>query len=200
LIARDGAAAGPARFAAPMIALHWITVALLVAVYTCIELRELFPRGSEPRELLKVLHYSLGLSVLALTVLRLMARAALPTPPVRPPLARWQQHLSAATHTALYLLMLTLPALGWLMLNADGKTAQLFSIELPVLLAPDEPLAEILEEVHETLGSAGYFIIALHAAAALAHHYWWRDNTLVRMLPAGPATLPRTATDRSPVR
>jgi cytochrome b561 len=29
----------------------------------------------------------------------------------------------------------------------------------------------------------GYFLIGIHAAAALAHHYIQRDNTLVRMLP-----------------
>jgi cytochrome b561 len=33
------------------------------------------------------------------------------------------------------------------------------------------------------LGSAGYWLIGLHAAAGLFHHYWVRDNTLVRMLP-----------------
>jgi cytochrome b561 len=41
-----------------------------------------------------------------------------------------------------------------------------------------------VKEVHETIGTIGYFLIGLHAAAALAHHYLWRDNTLLRMLPA----------------
>ncbi len=38
---------------------------------------------------------------------------------------------------------------------------------------------------HGDIGRAGYALIALHAAAALAHHDLWRDNTLRRMLPAG---------------
>ncbi|NBY94370.1 cytochrome b561, partial [Escherichia coli] len=31
--------------------------------------------------------------------------------------------------------------------------------------------------------NAGYFVIGLHALAALLHHYWWKDNTLLRMMP-----------------
>ena len=37
---------------------------------------------------------------------------------------------------------------------------------------------------HETVGEAGYCLIGLHAAAALFHHYFLRDNTLRRMLPS----------------
>ncbi|HAT1674454.1 TPA: cytochrome b, partial [Raoultella planticola] len=37
--------------------------------------------------------------------------------------------------------------------------------------------------VHEFLANTGYFIVGLHAAAALMHHYIWRDNTLLRMMP-----------------
>jgi len=32
---------------------------------------------------------------------------------------------------------------------------------------------------------AGYYLIGLHALAALLHHYLIRDNTLQRMLPWG---------------
>jgi cytochrome b561 len=34
------------------------------------------------------------------------------------------------------------------------------------------------------VGNFGYFLIGAHAAAALAHHYIRRDDTLLRMLPA----------------
>jgi cytochrome b561 len=40
-----------------------------------------------------------------------------------------------------------------------------------------------LKEIHEWGGVAGYWLIGLHAAAGVAHHYFWRDNTLTRMLP-----------------
>lgn len=43
--------------------------------------------------------------------------------------------------------------------------------------------ADSVAEVHEVIGTLGYFLIGLHAAAALFHHYFIKDNTLVRMLP-----------------
>jgi cytochrome b561 len=40
-----------------------------------------------------------------------------------------------------------------------------------------------LEEIHETIGTIGYYLVGLHAAAALFHHYFMRDDTLRRILP-----------------
>jgi cytochrome b561 len=56
---------------------------------------------------------------------------------------------------------------------------------LPALIAPDNALGDWIKEIHETAGTVGYWLIALHAAAALAHHYFWKDNTLRRMLASG---------------
>ncbi|MDI5303856.1 glutathione S-transferase C-terminal domain-containing protein, partial [Salmonella enterica subsp. enterica serovar Anatum] len=41
---------------------------------------------------------------------------------------------------------------------------------------------------HVTLANLGYFVIGLHAIAALMHHYFWKDNTLLRMMPRKRAT------------
>jgi len=40
------------------------------------------------------------------------------------------------------------------------------------------------QKIHTTVGEIGYYVIALHAAAALFHHYIVKDNTLRRMLPS----------------
>lgn len=56
------------------IVMHWLMLLLLVAVYACIELRELYPKGSDPRETLKQWHFMLGLAVFALVWLRLALR------------------------------------------------------------------------------------------------------------------------------
>ncbi len=74
--------------------------------------------------------------------------------------------------------------LGWLILSAESRPVPFFRIELPALIGENKALAEQLEEVHETVGNVGYFLIGMHAVAALAHHYLNRDNTLVRMLPS----------------
>jgi cytochrome b561 len=80
--------------------------------------------------------------------------------------------------------MIALPLIGWIMLSADGKPIPFFGLTLPPLIGPNEGLAEQLEELHETIGTLGYWLIGLHAMAALFHHYVLRDATLSRMLPA----------------
>jgi len=59
----------------------------------------------------------------------------------------------------------------------------IFGMQLPSLIGPDKPFAKTLEEVHETLGNIGYFLIGIHTVAALNHHHIRRNNTLLRMLP-----------------
>lgn len=173
----------PARYSSLSIALHWLMLALLVAVYACIELRELYPKGSDPREALKTWHFMLGLSVFALVWLRLAARLAGTMPRIVPPPARWQAAAAHTLHALLYLFMIGMPLAGWLLLSAAGKPVPFFGLELPALIAENKALAKQIKELHETVGTLGYYLLALHALAALFHHYVKRDNTLARMLP-----------------
>jgi cytochrome b561 len=171
------------RYGALSIGLHWIMLVLLIAVYATINLRELYPKGSDPREALKVWHFMLGLSVFALVSLRLYARLSAPTPQITPQPVAWQLMAAKSMHIALYALMLVMPVLGWLVLSAAGKPIPFFGLELPALIAKNKDLAATLKEIHEFIGTAGYYLIALHVVAALFHHYIKRDDTLRRMLP-----------------
>lgn len=171
------------RYGALSTGLHWLMLLLLVAVYATIELRELYPKGSDLREALKVWHYMLGLSVFVLVCIRVFARLSGPTPPITPEPAPWQTLSAKLVHVALYALMIGMPLLGWLMLSASGKPVPFFGLELPALISKNKDLAESIKEIHSTIGTAGYFLVGIHAAAALFHHYVQRDDTLVRMLP-----------------
>lgn len=173
------------RYSTLSIALHWIMFVLMAAVYASIELRVIFPKGSDPREAMKTLHFMLGLSVLLLVMLRIYGRAISPVPAVKPALSAAQQFAANAGHLALYALMLSLPILGWLMLSAAGKPIPFFGLELPALITQNKELAKQLKELHETIGELGYYLVALHALAALYHHHIKKDNTLIRILPGG---------------
>lgn len=165
------------------IAMHWLMLALLAAVYACIELRELYPRGSDLREGLKTWHFMLGLSVFLLAWARLGARAVSPRGSAP---RTWSGALAAAVHLALYGLMIAMPVMGWVVLSAEGDAVPFFGLTLPPLVAANEGLAERVEDLHQTVGVLGYWLIGLHAAASLFHHYVLRDGTLRRMLPGLP--------------
>lgn len=163
------------------IGLHWGMLVLLVAVYACMELSESFPRGSALRTDLKTWHYTLGMSVFFLAWLRLGVKLVTRAPPIAPALPLWQRRLSSAVQVALYILMIVMPLAGWLMLNAKGQAAPFFGIPLPVLIAENRNWASLIKDIHEAGATAGYFLLGLHAAASLFHHYILRDNTLRRM-------------------
>jgi len=172
------------RYGSLSIALHWLMLIMIAGVYACIELKGNFPKGSDTRELLKQWHFMLGLSVFALVWLRVLARAIAPTPAIQPTLPAWQAIPAKLMHLALYGLMIGAPLAGWLILSAAGKPIPFFGLELPPLVGKNPDLAGTIKEWHELAGSAGYWLIGLHAVAGLFHHFVVRDNTLTRILPS----------------
>ena len=174
------------RYGKLSITLHWLMLALFVGVYACIEIKGLLPRESIARGLFLGLHGLFGLSIFALVWVRLLGRLT-PRPPITPSLPKWQTGISHLMHFALYGLMIATPLLAWLLLSASGKPMPYFEFYLPSLVAVDPDQAKQFKHWHELLGSTGYWLIGLHAAAGLFHHYWVRDNTLTRMLPGRSA-------------
>lgn len=165
------------------IGLHWLMLLLLIAVYATIELREIFPKGSDPRKAMKMWHFMLGLSVLVFAITRLAVRLSTARPAIIPAPAAWQEILAKIMHVALYALMICMPIAGWTILSAEGNGIPFFGLELPPLIDKNKELAKLIEEVHGTAGTVGYYLIGLHALAGLYHHYFLKDNTLKRMLP-----------------
>lgn len=176
---RDSA---PQRYGKLSITLHWLMLGLFVGVYGCIEAKGLLPRGDALRAVLTGVHALLGIGIFVLVWIRLLGRLK-PRPVVIPRPPTWQIVLGHVTHLALYLLMIVTPILAWLMLSAAGKPIPYFGFALPSPMGVDTEMAKQFKEWHELLGSAGYWLIGLHACAGLFHHFWVRDNTLTRMLP-----------------
>jgi cytochrome b561 len=178
-------AAAPKRYPDSAILLHWLVLLLVVAAYACILLRTNFERGSDIREGLKAWHFMLGLSVLAATFLRIGLRVLVwKAPPITPPPPRMLHLLSIAARLAIYAWLIAMPIAGWTILSAEGDPIPFWDLNLPPLTSPDKALADQVKELHETSGTIGYFLLGLHAAAALFHHYFMKDDTLRRMLPS----------------
>ena len=127
------------------------------------------------------LHRALGVLFALLLVVRLAARLA----QVRPrTLARpgWERRAAAAAHLLLYLLPVLLVVSGYLISTADGRPVDVFGwFEVPATLHGIERQEDIAGDIHFALAMLLLAVIALHAAAALRHHFVIRDSTLRRM-------------------
>ena len=143
------------KYGAISIGLHWFMFLLLVTVYASIELRELYPKGSDIREMFKTWHFMLGLTVFSLVWFRLIARLLQVTPSIKPAIIKWQYSLAKTTHFCLYLLMIGMPIGGWLILSAEGKNVPFYGLLLPALIADNKETAELIEDIHKTVGLVG---------------------------------------------
>lgn len=143
------------------------------------------------------LHKSIGLTLLALFLLRLLWRAADRAPPDEPA-PRWQRWAAHAVHGALYVLVVALPLSGWWFNSLHGYPLQWFKLfNLPALVDKNEDMAHLAHAVHEYLFWLLLLVLLAHVGAALKHHLLDRDNVLRRMLPFGrPRPVPASEGDR----
>ena len=164
--------------------LHW-TIAVLILSIGAVGL----VMGELPRSpkyfWVYTAHKSLGLTVLALVLVRIGWRLYAGAPRPVPGTPRLQALLASATHGAIYLLILALPLSGWIYDSANAlRPFRWFGlVEVPKLVAPDEALAASAHGAHEWLFWLLMALVAGHAGAALYHHFIQRDATLARMLP-----------------
>jgi cytochrome b561 len=174
------------RYSPGLRRLHWSMAVLLALVYLLATQRGLFERGTPGRAAMLQSHFWLGIVVFGLAAWRLVLRFRDGVPPVTPPLPAWQALPAKLVHAALYvILFFAMPVLGVAAMWADGKEllVPFTGIAIPPLLGADAAFAHLLEEWHEEVGEALYWVIGLHVAAALYHHYVRRDDSLRHMLP-----------------
>ncbi|STF86853.1 cytochrome b561 [Escherichia coli] len=82
-------------------------------------------------------------------------------------------------HLVIYLLFIALPVIGLVMMYNRGNPWFGVWFDDALRFRGQFRTGNSLKSWHETLANLGYFVIGLHAAAALAHHYFWKDNTLL---------------------
>jgi cytochrome b561 len=171
----------PTNFGSVARTLHWGMALLILVSLAMIELRGWAPRGSVLRGSLRDWHSQAGLVVFSLVWFRLAWRLANLEPEIVPPPAAWQRRVAHAVEWSFYALMVVLPVLGIVMMQADGKTVSLLGASLPPMVAVDKAWSHRLEDIHGWCGNAMMFLIAAHVSASLLHRFIHRDNTLSRM-------------------
>jgi cytochrome b561 len=131
------------------------------------------------------LHKSIGLTVLALVLLRIVWRAFDRRPPDEP-MPRWQALAAHAMHAVLYVVILAIPLSGWWFNSVTGKPLQWFKqFNLPALAEKNDALRHFAHGVHEYLFWFLVLLLLAHVGGALKHHVFDQDNVLRRMLPFG---------------
>jgi cytochrome b561 len=161
---------------------HWLAFAAVALAYLFINLRGVFPRGSAEAKVPMQGHILFGLAVLAIVLPRLLHRLR-NAPPEAPAIAPWEALLSRVTHFALYAFLLVQPLLGLFTVWSGGPLKVPFTtLQIPSPMAPNHALHEQLGGLHENIGTIFYYVIGLHIAGALWHHFFRHDNTLKRML------------------
>lgn len=167
----------------PLIVLHWATFVAVAVAFGLAFARE-FVESSVERAALMDLHRSVGVTVLALTLVRALARLVGPKAPSGADLPRPMRVAARVAHVLLYALLIVTPLLGWALTSAANRVVRPFGLfDLPALVARNRELADALAEWHESCAFTLLAIIGVHAAAALYHHFARRDQVLVSMLP-----------------
>jgi cytochrome b561 len=177
----------PQRYGVRARLLHWL-MALLLALQIPAGMVMSY-RGNvlnlwnELTDFLYSAHKSIGFVLLILLLLRAVVRLTVGALPPEPSLVPWQRRIAAANHTGLYVLLLVVPVLGWLGASLFPALEVFGLVSLPPISQPDRAASDTVFNLHRLAAFLLVALIALHAAAALYHHFIRGDGVLHRMLP-----------------
>jgi cytochrome b561 len=164
---------------------HWTTVALILVQATIGLVMVALPKRPNVIPIYSF-HKSLGLTIFAFAILRLVWRAFDPRPEEPASVPYWQVIAARSGHALLYALIFAVPLSGWLFDSATSlRPLYWFGLfQVPSLTGgPDKALKEITEALHYWLFWTLAAVAAGHATIALIHHLHDRDDVLRRMLP-----------------
>ncbi|MGI9462844.1 MAG: YceI family protein [Aestuariivirgaceae bacterium] len=165
--------------------LHWLTA---LAVFGLLALGLVMTSLDLSPLMLKLYswHKWIGISVLLVTVLRLIWRYTHPAPPLPETFPRLVRLAAHSGHTALYGLLIAMPLAGWIHSSAAGFPVVWFTVlPLPDPIGPNKAVSEFFSLLHWTGAWLLIGLLIVHIGAALWHHKVRQDDVLVRMLPGG---------------
>lgn len=171
----------PLRYDAVAMTLHWLIAALIIANVAIALSAEDMPRPDAMAWM--GWHKAIGLSVLVLSVIRIVWRLVNPMPA---PIGdnRRDRAIAAATQQSFYLLMILVPLAGWLLVSSYGRPVPFFGLfQIPAIPGLVPEYGNFFGSAHGLLAFAMMGLLLLHVAAGLMHHVKLKDNTLLRMLP-----------------
>ncbi|MBL7004535.1 MAG: cytochrome b [Gammaproteobacteria bacterium] len=129
------------------------------------------------------LHRAVGVLLFISLMFRIVWRRLNVLPKPEPMLSNIQVSLAHWVHLILYVLLILIMISGYLISTADGRSVEVFNLfEIPALLMQIENQEDIAGAIHWYLALTLMFLVGLHVAASLKHHFIERNNTLLKML------------------
>jgi cytochrome b561 len=160
--------------------LHWL-IAIVVILMLCLS----FFMGDVPESWMSVVyttHKSLGITVLALMILRACWMLYCGKPKLPPTVSALEAYLSRFIQYGFYILLIAMPISGWVMSVAAKKIPSYFGLfSLPLPIEPSKPLASFMNETHEVIAWLLIAFATLHILGALKHYFWDKDKVLQSM-------------------
>jgi len=168
------------RYSPAQITLHWLSALLVLVIVALPYLGDLVAPLLGGRGGVFTLHKSLGLTLLLLTVIRLVVRARYGTPDLLAAEPALQRFAARFGHALLYLVVLAMPISGLVFSSRAFEYFWLFPVGP---LGFPEEVRDVAHDFHEATQWVLYALVLGHAAMALFHHYVKRDGVLTSMLP-----------------
>lgn len=161
-------------------ALHWIIAILIIFNLFLGFAHEALPRDWK----VMPVHKSIGLTILALTVLRLLWRLTHKGPPLPAGMPVWEKGAAHVTHFAFYAFMAVMPLTGWIMSSAGNRPLNWFFLfDVPKFaVSKSDAIVGLSGGAHEIGAFVWAALIVVHVLAALRHHFILKDDVLRRML------------------
>ena len=172
-----------ARYSKGAMIFHWL-IALLVIVNWQLAEQAHGPGGN--RELMPW-HFTVGITILFLTVGRILWRITHKRPPMNDEHAAWERVLAKIVHTVFYFLLIALPLGAWIGMSMRGVDINFWGLfDIPALpFSENKQTAGQILDIHGSIAGAMMWLIALHILGALKHTFWDKDGELFKMLPFG---------------
>ncbi|MEO0451345.1 MAG: cytochrome b/b6 domain-containing protein [Pseudomonadota bacterium] len=179
------------RYTTVAIVLHWLIAVSIVGMLFGGWYMTDLPDGAPGQYALYQFHKSLGITILLLTVARLIWRLMNPPPALPDDMNGLEKAGSHLVHVGFYALMIGLPLTGWLYSSVSIK------LDVPTVLYgviswPDVPFVEGLKNetgagaanrAHSLLGFLAVALIVLHIAGAIKHEFGDEEGVIKRMAP-----------------
>lgn len=192
----------PSRYGAVAMTLHWlIAILLLINIAIGLYVAEIMDDSNPLHGPILQFHKSIGLTVLVLSVLRVLWRVMNPAPPLPQAMSPGLRRLSHVSHFLLYVLILVIPLSGWLMVSVSrsGAPTSYFGLlhwpSLPFfadLASPEKrALHHEFNVAHLYLALSALVLVPIHIAGAF-YHRGREDDVLSRMVPWARASRPAT--------